>query len=299
MKLSIIGGGGTLGSTAAFVIAQQNLVEEICLIDIKENIAKSHEMDMGQAVAGLSRTKISSGGMDALAGSQLVMITVGIPETKVASRVEYLDGNIKIIKDLSGKIKQLAPDAIIITATNPLDVMNTALLHYTGYPAERLIGFSQNDSFRFRWAIAKVLHIDINTVDAIVLGEHGEEQCPIFSHIKVDGEKVDLSSEQREEVAQIISDWFTEYQSLNSGRTTGWLSGVNLANYVRAIVNDTKERIPCSAIGSDGISIGQLASIGKNGIEQIVDLDMDASEAKQFTAAKEKIRNLVNEYINE
>lgn len=298
MKLSIIGGGGTLGATAAFVIAQQNLVDEICLIDIKENIAKSHEMDMGQAVAGISKTKISSGGIDALAGSELVLITVGIPETKVASRVEYLDGNIKIIRDLSDKIKRHAPNAIIITATNPLDVMNTALLHYTGYPAERLIGFSQNDSFRFRWAIAKVLQIDINTVDAIVLGEHGEEQCPIFSHIKVNGEKVVLSSDQQEEVARIISDWFTEYQALNSGRTSGWLSGINLANYVRAIVNDTQELIPCSVIGSDGISIGQLAKIGKNGVEQIVDLDMDASEIEQFNAAKQKIENLVNEYIN-
>ena len=293
MKISIIGGAGTLGATSAFVIAQQALADEICLIDVKENVAKSHEMDMGQAVSSFSHTKITSGGFEQLTGSDLVIITAGIPETRVSSRMEYLEGNLRIIAQISNHIQKYAPDAILITATNPVDVINSMLQHFLSVDQNKFIGFSLNDTYRFRWAIARVLGVNIAAVDAIVLGEHGDDQLPIFSRVFVNGEKILLSGDQKKEVGNMIKNWFAEYQALNSGRTSGWLSAINIARIVRAIVKDTGEILPCSAIGPEGISIGRPVKLGKNGIEALVDLELTKEEEEQYAAVKEKIMRLV------
>jgi malate dehydrogenase len=293
VKISVIGGAGTLGATSAFVMAQQQLADEICLIDIKENVAKSHEMDMSQAVASFSRTIITSGGFERLAGSDLVIITVGIPETKVASRMDYLHGNVGIIEQISQHIKEYAPQSILVTATNPLDVINSVLPRYLGTDPRRIIGFSLNDTFRFRWAIAQVLGEKIDDIHAMVVGEHGEDQVPLFSQVLVKGQPHQFSAEQMSNVVQIIRNWFAEYQSLNSGRTSGWLSAVNIARVVGAIVNDTREVLPCSVIDADGISIGRPVMLGKHGVEQMVEMIMSEEEEKQWGKAKEKIAGVV------
>ncbi|MEH7388191.1 hypothetical protein V7147_22760 [Bacillus sp. JJ1521] len=294
MKVSILGGAGTLGSTTAFVLAQQNLVDEICLIDIKENIASSHKMDMEQAVAEVSNVKITSGGFSLLRGSDIVINTVGIPEKQVESRMDYLVGNYKIIKEIARYINEFTTNPIIITATNPLDIINSLLQSYVQVDSSRLIGFSLNDTFRLRWALSSVLNRSINEIDALVLGEHGEDQLPIYSHIYVDGSQVNITNEVKLQVQQIIKNWFTEYQSLNSGRTTGWLSSLNIARMIKAIVKDTKELIPCSVIGSDGVSIGQPAIIGKNGVESIHEISMTEVEKTEFNRIKEKIKSQVD-----
>jgi malate dehydrogenase len=295
MKIGIIGGAGTLGATSAFVMAGQQLASEICLIDIKQNVAKSHEMDMGQAVASLSSTQITSGGFDQLAGADLVLITVGIPEGQVSSRMDYLTGNLKIMTSVCEQIERYAPNALIMTATNPLDVLNSLMPSLMPIRPERLIGFSLNDSYRLRWAVSKVMAVDINEVDAMVLGEHGEDQCPLFSRIFVRGERLAMLPEQEAQVQKLIRNWFTEYQGLNSGRTSGWLSAINIARVVRAIVHDTHEVLPCSVIGADGISIGQAVRLGRNGVEQIVEIEMNESEETMFQTAHKKIGRIAAE----
>lgn len=294
MKISIVGGAGTLGATSAFVMAQQNLANEICLVDIKENVAKSHEMDMGQAVASLSQTKITSGGFEKLTGSDIVLVTVGIPEGQVSSRMEYLDGNLKIVASVCRQIQRYAPRSMIITATNPLDVINSMIPGFMSIDRHKLIGFSLNDSYRLRWAVAHIQEVDINDVDAMVLGEHGEDQCPLFSQIFLRGEKLELQPEQKVMAASMIQDWFKDYQQLNSGRTSGWLSAINIARIVQSIVHDTKEVLPCSVIGSDGISIGQPVILGRNGVERIVEVQMNELERNQWMAAKAKISQTVS-----
>lgn len=293
MKVSILGGAGTLGATTAFVLAQQNIVDEICLIDLKENVAASHKMDMEQAVFLYSTTKITSGGFASLSGSDIIINTVGIPEKQVATRSEYLEGNYKIIQQISGYINQYTDNPIIITATNPLDVINSLLQYMVNIDSKRLIGFSLNDTFRFRWALSKVLAKPMDEIEAFVLGEHGEDQLPIFSHIFVENHLTHLKEQQIQEVLNIIKNWFSQYQSLNSGRTSGWLSSINIVQIVKAIVNDTKEIIPGSVIGTDGISIGQLAVIGKNGVESIQRIEWATEEEEEFMRIKEKIASQV------
>ncbi|KAB2330481.1 hypothetical protein F7731_20120 [Cytobacillus depressus] len=296
-KISILGGAGTLGATTAFVLAQKNLVDEICLIDIKGNIAASHKMDLEQAIAEFSNTKITSGDFSLLKGTDIVINTVGIPEKQVSSRMDYLEGNYKIIQQIADYLNLYTTNPIIITATNPLDIINSLLNHTVSIDPNRIIGFSLNDTFRVRWALSLVLNKPIKAIDAVVLGEHGEDQLPIYSHIYVEKNHITLTKEQKHHVQQIIKNWFAEYQSLNSGRTTGWLSSINLSRIVKAIVEDTKECIPCSVIGLDGISIGQPAVIGRNGVESIKEIPLTIDEQAQLIRIKEKITSVVDQLL--
>ncbi len=293
LKVSILGGAGTLGATTAFVLAQQNLVDEISLIDLKENIAASHKMDMEQAAAEFSSVEITSGDFSLLQASDIIINTVGIPEKQVQSRMDYLEGNYKIIQQISSHINQYTKNPIIISATNPLDIIHTLLQDLVAIPKKRMIGFSLNDTFRFRWALSKVLQEPIENIEAFVFGEHGEDQIPIFSRIYINQKQIQLAEEQKQLVIQIIRNWFSDYQSLNSGRTSGWLSSINLVKIIKAIVEDTKEIITSSVIGKDGISIGQAARIGKNGVEAIEEIPLTLEETEEFNRVKQKINEQV------
>ncbi len=297
MKLVIIGGAGLIGSQAAFEIAKQNLVNHISLVDVRQNVAKSHEMDMEQALCGLSDTTISSGGFEQLEGADIVMLAVGkvgqavtsTQEEKRPTRMSLLSTNYRIVADIAPHIRQYCPQAVIINMTNPLDVINSVLPQLTGIPPHKIIGFSLNDTTRFRWALSKITGEPYSAIEAIVLGEHGEAQVPLYSRITIHGKKVELSEEQKEKVATILDNWFAEHAALQAGRSSGWLSAVNAAHLVKSLINHSPDIIPCSAIGPDGISIGQAVQLSPRGIDQIIPLPLSEEEARQLEQAKQKV----------
>lgn len=291
MKIAIIGGAGLIGSTAAYEIGRRSMVDEICLIDVRQKLAKAHQLDMEQAIPLVSKTRITSGDWEALTGSDLVIITVGKADLDkpVASRMERLKDNLTILTDVCHNLKQYTHNPIIINVTNPLDVLNTVLQQLTGIHRQRILGLSLNDTYRFRWALAHVLAEEINAIEAYVLGEHGEEQCPICSQIYVNGKKINLTIEQKEKVLSTVHGWFKAYQSLHSGRTAAWLSAISIADIVEAICHDTGEVLPCSVIDEEGISLGRLVRVGREGIKQFVPLEMNQEEEAQFERARQKV----------
>jgi malate dehydrogenase len=301
LKLAIIGGAGLIGSNAAFEIAKQNLVSHISLIDVRQNVAKSHEMDMEQALCGLSETTISSGGFEQLEGADLVMLAVGQVGQMVTStdqedrptRMSLLSTNYRIVAEIAPQIRQHCPNAIIINMTNPLDVINTVLPDLTGIQPHKIIGFSLNDTTRFRWALSKITGEPFSAIQATVLGEHGESQVPLYSQIYIHGQKVELSPEQKNNVSQILDNWFAEHAALKAGRSSGWLSAVNAARILKILTSNSNEIIPCSAIGPDGISIGQAVQLNREGIARIIDLPLSEEEKEQLHQAKQKVAQAV------
>lgn len=293
MKVGIIGGAGTLGSNIAFYLAAKDLVEEIVLIDVKENIARAIAMDMSQAISEINSTSILSGDWDALEGCNIVVNTASLPERSVKNRLEYLESNLAIIKNVAGYIKSYCPGAVIINATNPIDIFNYMLCSLTGIPAKQFIGFSRNDSLRLSWAVAKVLKVNTSEVQALVVGEHGDAQVPLFSLLKVNGEPVKLTLEQKAEVNNMISTWFTQYQSLDSGRTTGFTSAIGVTHLIEAMVKNTGEILACSAIldgqyGISKVSVGVPVILGTGGIEKVVEMQLNDEEITALKNAGQK-----------
>ena len=302
MKLAIIGGAGLLGSTTAFRVSMLDVVDEIVLIDIKENMVKSHAMDMGQAISEYNQTSIKAGTWHDLENSDIVLLSASMPETNVKSRLEYLEANIKIIQSVCRNIKDYCPQTVIVNATNPVDAINHAILDFTGIDKNHLIGFCRNDTLRMKWSIAKVIGINTTDVEAICIGEHGEKQVPLFSQVKIKGEPFTLNEEQKSKVLYETSNWFTNYQALNSGRTSGWTSALGLARLIQCIATDSNEILPCSVVlqgeyGLRDVSVGVPVRIGPNGVKEIVELEISEKERAGLYDAADKIRRLKAEFI--
>lgn len=299
MKVGIIGGAGTLGSSIGFYLATQNLVEEIVLLDVKENILRAHIMDLEQAIAALNATVISGGNWAALQGCHIVIMAASVPERNTQSRAEYLEDNLKIVRGVAAQLAHHCPAAIIINATNPIDVFNYLLYRLSGLPARQFIGFSRNDSLRFRWSIGRVLAVPVTDIQAMVIGEHGEAQVPLFSRITVKGKAVELSASQRVEVDRLIKTWFNGYVSLNSGRSSGWTSAVTMGQIIERIITGSEELLACSAIldgpyGLADVSLGVPIVLGAEGIAQVVELPLSGEEMSGLQAAARKTKELIH-----
>ena len=300
MKLGVIGGAGLLGSTTAFYAAMRNLVDEIALYDIRETYALNHALDLDQAVCEFSGAVITSGDFDALKGSDIILNTAGVPESSRASRDEYLIDNLPIYMDIADRIKTWGYYPVVISTSNPCDVLNYKLYERIGGPRNRYLAFSYNDTLRFKWSVAKELGITAAQVDAIVLGEHGDHAVQVFSAVKRKdtGEPVCFTDEQKESVKARIRDWFKNLISLKTTRTMGWTSGIALGRMVEAIVAESDDIIPCSCIpggeyGLSGVSLALPLRLGKEGCREIVEIPLNEEETKALQAASEKIKGLI------
>jgi malate/lactate dehydrogenase len=300
VKLGIIGGAGLLGATTAFCVASEGLVDEIILSDTRDNLARSHAMDIEQAVCGSTGTTLSTGGPGDLKSCDIILNAAGIPEFKAVSRNDFLSGNIIIIRELADEIRQWGAAPVIINATNPVDVLNYSLFKLTGLPREKFIGFSRNDTLRFKWAVSKETSIPASQLDALVIGEHGDRQTPVFSRLRHKDSKqaLDLSDVGKENIITRIQTWFGEYQKLDARRSSGWTSGASLSVIIKAILTSGDELLPCSVIpdgeyGLRGLSIGLPVLLGRNGVREIVEIDLSESERDGLYKAAEKIKNLL------
>jgi malate dehydrogenase len=300
LRIGIIGGGGTVGSAAAFRMAALDFAEEIVLVDAREHMARSHAMDLEQAASDLGSTTVSAGTWTDLAGCGIVVLSASLPERNVASRDEYLRGNVAIVREAAGHLAAECPDAVVIVATNPIDVFTTALARFGGRPARSVLGYSWNDTLRMRWAVARVLKEPVADVGATVIGEHGDLQVPLFDRVTLRGNTVALTLEQQREAEEAVRSWFGTYQGLQSGRTSGWTSAIGIAKLVSAIARGPTEPLPVSAFlegqyGVSDISLGVPARLGPGGVEEVVELPLDQSQMEAFRAAATKVGRLVDE----
>jgi malate dehydrogenase len=258
-------------------------------------------MDLEQGIAEYSNTEIKLGHWEDLKQTDIILITASVPEMNVQSRIEYLSSNLEIIKSVCSNIKKYSSNSIIINATNPVDIINLAIWKFTNFDRNKIIGFSRNDTLRFRWAIARVLGINIKDVSAICIGEHGEKQVPLFSKIEIAGRRYELTEEEKNRVNYEINNWFLKYQSLKSGRTSGWTSSLGLSEVIKCIVTSSETIVPCSAIlegeyGLYDVSIGVPTKLGINGIREIIELPLNEEEYYKFVDAAQKVQGLFNEY---
>jgi malate dehydrogenase len=299
MKLGIVGGGGLLGATAAFCCAMNSLADEIVLYDVKENVAQSHASDIEQAMIGYNGLVIRVGSMDDLKGSDIILNAAGIPD-KPGSRDNFLSGNIGIIREFGERVRTWETKPIVLCATNPVDVLNYKTHEYSGLSREKCIGLSRNDTARFKWAISEVAGLSALAFDALVIGEHGDFQVPLFSTVKScsTGELISFSAEQREFILRKLKSWLSEYQGLNAGRTSGWTSGVNLSHIIGLIVSGKDNICPCSVIpdgeyGLSGLSIGLPIRLGRDGVREIIELDLAGDEKEGLDRAAAKISGVI------
>jgi len=295
MKITVIGAAVSVGSPAVFYLAASKLADEIVMIGgRKQNVLHQHAIDIGTAVSAKD-VIIRAGDYSDMEGSDIVINAAGAPQGLIADRMEMLPKNIDMIKDIAGRIKQYAPDAFIITATNPVDPLNYATWLAGGFDRKKLIGYSLNDSFRFREMLAKAYGVAVSRVDGTVIGEHGSTQVLLVSTARIDGGKIVVDEEKKVRIRCEIPNILKRLEELQAGRTAGWTCAVGLASIVRAVVEDSGAVIPCSVVlngeyGQKGISMSVPVELGKDGVIDILEYALAPDEEEGVRKTVEALK---------
>jgi malate dehydrogenase len=288
MKITIIGATGNVGSCAAFSITEQRLADELLLIDDpRPDMLALHALDLNTAATGRDML-VRAGRAEDMRGSDIVILAAGSAQV-VKSRLEVLPLNIPIAKDACDKIEKYCPDAVVVTATNPVCPLNYAIYLCSGLDRRRIIGYSYNDSIRFRMRVAAALGVKSSRVEGLVIGEHGDSQVLLFSSVRVDSKPVTISEAMKRDLRQQVPDGQALLEELRqkTGRTAAWTTAVGLSAVCRAIVEDTGEMIPCSLVldgeyGYRKLSMSVPAILGRRGVREIIEVALAPDEQQDL-----------------
>jgi malate dehydrogenase len=307
MKITVVG-AGAVGASCAEYIAIKNFVSEVILLDIKEGFAEGKAMDLMQT-ASLNNfdTKIigSTNDYSKTANSDICVITSGIPRKPGMSREELIGINAGIVKTVSSNLLQHSPDTILIVVSNPMDSMTYLVHKTTTLPKNRIIGMGGAlDSARFKYRLAEALDAPVKEVDGMVIGGHSDKgMVPLISKATRNGEKVSdlLSAERLDQVKQDTKVGGATLTGL-LGTSAWYAPGAAVSSLVQAIICDEKKTFPCSSylngeFGVNDICIGVPVVLGKNGIEEIVEINLDQSDMDHLKESAEGVRK-TNKLLN-
>ena len=302
MKITVVG-AGAVGATTADNIARAQLADDLVLLDIKEGLAEGKAQDMMQTATLLGfDTRITGSTNDyaKTAGSNVVVITSGIPRKPGMTREELIGTNAGIVKGVTQNILQYSPDAIIIVISNPMDTMTYLALTSTGLPKNRIIGMGGTlDSARFKYQLSQHLSCSPSDLNAIVIGGHGDTtMIPLISKATWNSIPVTqfLSATQQE---QIVSDTMVGGATLTKllGTSAWYAPGAAGAALVESIVRDEKKLFTCCVslngeFGQSDICLGVPVVIGKNGWEKILPLELTETEQAMFNKSADAVRSM-------
>ncbi|MGL4581930.1 MAG: malate dehydrogenase [Flavobacterium sp.] len=308
MKVTIIG-AGNVGATCADVIANRRIASEVVLVDISEGYAEGKAMDIMQCASNSKFDTIvkgTTGDYSQTANSEVVVVTSGIPRKPGMTREELIGTNASVVKSVIENALKFSPNAIFVMVTNPLDTMTLAALKISGLDRKRVIGMGGAlDSARFKYFLSKKLDKPVYDIEGMVIGGHGDTtMIPLIRYATYKGIPVTqlLSVEEQEEICKSTMVGGATLTKL-LGTSAWYAPGAAVANVVESILNDFKRLIPCSVFlegeyGQEGICIGVPCIIGKNGVEKIVDIDLNDKELEKFVASANAVRDTNKELTN-
>ena len=304
MKITVVG-AGAVGASCAEYIAIKDFVSDVVLLDIKEGYAEGKAMDLMQT-ASLNNfdTNISGSTNDysKTANSDVCVITSGIPRKPGMSREELIGINAGIVKTVSSSLLEHSPDTILIVVSNPMDSMTYLVHKTTGLAKNRIIGMGGAlDSARFKYRLAEALEAPTREVDGMVIGGHSDKgMVPLISKATRNGEKVSglLSPDRLNQVKQDTKVGGATLTGL-LGTSAWYAPGAAVSALAQSIICDEKKVFPCSSYlngeyGLNDICIGVPVILGKNGIEKIVEIDLDQSDLDHLKESAEVVRKTNN-----
>ena len=287
MKFGVIGGAGRLGSTTAFTVGLKNIVDEIKIMDMKENFAATTVMDIGQALLPVSDTKVTlARSYEDFADCDIMLCSAAAPFTQVKDRSEELGRNMEVVAPICEELKKhCKPDTVLLISANPVDVFVYAYQQLLGWGKGQVLGLAVNDTIRMKWATELVTGRKYRDLDALCIGEHGHA-IQVYESLTDKGVPFTLTDEEKAKVEAECGNWFTNWQAQKTGTTTGWTSGVSMAQMIEAIVTDSNAVIPCTTaladeIGYEHCAMGLPVVLGKGGAKKVAPMELsDAIKAK-------------------
>ena len=299
MKVTIVG-AGAVGASCAEYVAIKNFASEVVLVDIKEDYAEGKAMDLMQTASLLGfDTKITGSTNDysKTAGSDIAVITSGIPRKPGMTREELIGINADIVKSVASSLIEHSPDVTIIVVSNPMDTMTYLVHKTTNLPKSRIIGMGGAlDSARFKFRISEALDCPASDVDGMVIGGHSDTGMVPLTRLATRNSVPISSFLSTERIEQVSGDTKVGGATLTKmlGTSAWYAPGAAVSSLVQAIANDQKKMFPCSALlegeyGLEDLCIGVPVIIGRGGIEKIVEIELDETEKQKLKQSSEGV----------
>ena len=301
-KITVVG-AGHVGATCSQLLAQKELAREVILVDIVGGVPQGKGLDQWESapIEGCDARVSGSNDYESSAGADIFIVTAGIARKPGMSRDDLLKTNAGVIRAVCSEIKRVAPESIIILVTNPLDTMAQVALETTGFPRERVIGMAGVlDTARYRSFIALELDVSVEDIQALVLGGHGDTMVPLVSYTSVSGIPLtQLLSQDR-------IDALIERTRKGGGEIVGYLKtgsayyapAAAAVQMAEAIVKDKRRILPCAAwlqgeYGMSDLYLGVPCMLGENGLERIIEVDLDEDQKAALATSAEHVRSTV------
>ncbi|ADD05545.1 malate dehydrogenase [Natrialba magadii ATCC 43099] len=294
-KVSVVGAAGTVGAAAGYNIALRDIADELVFVDIpdKEDDTIGQAADANHGAAYDSNTTIRQGGYEATEGSDVVVITAGIPRQPGQTRIDLAGDNAPIMEDIGSSIAEYNDDFITVTTSNPVDLLNRHLYEAGNRARDKVIGFGGRlDSARFRYVISQRYDVPVQNVEATILGEHGDAQVPVFSKVRVNGQDLEFTDDEKDELLEELQT--SAMNVIEKKGATEWGPATGVGHMVEAILRDTGEVLPASVtlegeFGHEDTAFGVPVKLGSNGVEEVVEWDLTEYERNQLGEAAEKL----------
>jgi len=299
-KITVVG-AGNVGATCAQVLATRDYAD-VVLVDIKENLPQGKALDINQmgAVLGYEPNVVGSNGYEETGGSEVVVITAGLPRSPGMSRDDLVTTNEKIVGSVTEEVVAQSADAVLVVVSNPLDAMCHVAKNVSGFPKERVFGMAGIlDTARFSTFIAWETGCSVKDVTATVLGGHGDQMVPVVSATTIGGVPLTKLVPQDRIDAMVERTRKGGGEIVNLLATSAWYApGAAAAQMVDAILLDEKRLLPCTALlegeyGIEGLYMGVPVKLGAEGVEGIVELDLSEQEREWLRDSADAVREVV------
>jgi malate dehydrogenase len=305
-KIALIG-SGNIGGTLAHLIGLKEL-GDVVLFDISEGLPQGKALDIAQSstIEGFNATVRGANDYKDIEGSDVVIVTAGIPRKPGMSRDDLVNTNTKIIKSVGEGIKQYAPNAFVIVITNPLDAMVWVMREVSGLPHNKVVGMAGVlDSARFRYFLSEEFNVSVEDVTAFVLGGHGDTMVPLVRYSTVAGIPLpDLvkmgwtTKEKLDAIVQRTRDGGAEIVSLLKTGSAFYAPASAGVEMAESYLKDKKRILPCATYlngeyGIEGLFVGAPVVIGAGGVEKIVEIELNAEEQAEFNKSADAVKGLI------
>jgi malate dehydrogenase len=300
-KITVVG-AGNVGATAAQRLAEKNLARTVVMLDVVEGVPQGKALDQWQSgpIEGFDTRVYGANDYEAAAGSEIFVVTAGIARKPGMSRDDLVKTNAGIVKSVCEQIKRVAPNAIVVVVSNPLDVMCYVALKATGFPRERVLGMAGVlDTARYRMFLAEAMEVSVEDIQAMVLGGHGDTMVPLVSYTTVSGIPVGqlLAKDRLDKIVDRTRNGGAEIVAFLKTGSAYYAPSAASVQMVEAIVHDKKRILPCAAwlqgeYGLKDVVCGVPCKIGRNGLEQIIEVTLTDQERKALLASAESVRSI-------
>jgi L-lactate dehydrogenase len=305
----VIVGAGAVGSTFAYALAQKTLADEIVLIDVNQEYAEGQVLDLAHGLPYYPSVDIYLGRKEDYVDAHVIVITAGAKQSPGESRLELLQRNTRIIESIIDDIVCQNSQAIIVVASNPVDVLTHVALKRTGWPKIRVLGSGTVlDSARFRYLLSQHCNVDVGNVHAYILGEHGDTEFAAWSMTHIGGvpideycpvcDKCDNWAEKREEIVKKVRE--SAYHIINYKGATYYAIGMALTRIVGTILQDQRSVLTVSTLlegeyGIRDICLGVPCVVGKDGVLQVIEANLTVDEQKLLDKSAKTLKTALDE----